>query len=151
MMLSRRATSYAVAIPLLCWLSGPALAGDAEGDLTVVVTGLESEKGRVIIAVIDSAESYDQEDRAVRSAEPSPSGGTARATFEELPLGDYAVKVFHDENENGKLDTNFIGIPKERFGFSNNAMGRFGPPDFEQSRFALDQAAQQIEIEAKSF
>jgi uncharacterized protein (DUF2141 family) len=136
---------------LLAPLAASVVHADSSGNLTVLVTGLESSEGQVIIAVIDSAEAYDAEDRAVRDARPAPAGGTASATFEDLPLGDYAVKVFHDENGNGKLDTNFVGIPKERFGFSNNAMGRFGPPDFEQSRFSLDQPAQQIEIEAKRF
>jgi len=144
-------SSWVGVVLLLVPLAVGVARGEPTAELTVVVTGLESEKGQVIIAVIDSAESYDAEDRAVRDARPEPSGGSARASFEGLPFGDYAVKVFHDENANGKLDTNFVGIPKERFGFSNNVMGRFGPPDFEQSRFTLDQPSQQIEIEAKSF
>ena len=44
----------------------------------------------------------------------------------------------HDENRNGKLDTNFLGIPKEGVGASNNPKSRFGPPSFEESMFVLD-------------
>lgn len=125
--------------------------GDGEasrGRLTVVVSGLESDEGRVVIALLDSADSYENEDRAYRDTRAQPSGGTASATFEGVEFGAYAVKVFHDENGNGKLDTNFIGIPKERFGFSNNVMGRFGPPDFEQARFVLDRPELTLEIDA---
>ena len=67
-----------------------------------------------------------------------------------MDLGTYAVKLFHDANDNGRLDTNWIGIPKERFGFSNNAMGRFGPPDFDAVRFALDGPRLELEIETRS-
>ena len=69
--------------------------------------------------------------------------------FENIPHGDYALKVFHDENENQKLDTNFIGMPKEKFGFSNDAMGRFGPPSFEQARFRFEESATTLRVEMK--
>jgi len=49
-------------------------------------------------------------------------------------IGQYAIKVFHDENANGELDINFLGIPKESYGFSNHARGRFGPPPFAEAR-----------------
>jgi uncharacterized protein (DUF2141 family) len=58
-------------------------------------------------------------------------------TFKQLKAGKYALRVFHDKNDNGKLDTSFIGIPKERFGFSNNVMGKLGPPNFEDQLFEL--------------
>jgi uncharacterized protein (DUF2141 family) len=57
---------------------------------------------------------------------------------ENLNSGKYAFKYFHDENKNKKLDTNLIGIPKEGFGFSNNAKGKFGPPSFKQMIFKVD-------------
>lgn len=54
-------------------------------------------------------------------------------TFTNLPPGEYSLSVIHDENENGELDTNFIGIPKEGFAFGNDALGTFGPPDFDKT------------------
>jgi uncharacterized protein (DUF2141 family) len=55
-----------------------------------------------------------------------------------LKPGKYAFKYFHDENNNNKkMDTNVIGIPKEGYGFSNNAKGRFGPPDFKDTIFEI--------------
>jgi uncharacterized protein (DUF2141 family) len=58
---------------------------------------------------------------------------------ENLNSGKYAFRYFHDENKNKKLDTNLIGMPKEGFGFSNNAKGKFGPPSFRQMIFNVNQ------------
>ena len=55
--------------------------------------------------------------------------------FPGLNTGTYAISVFHDENSNGKLDTNFMGIPREGVGASNNAKGHFGPPKFDAAAF----------------
>ncbi len=62
--------------------------------------------------------------------------GAYRGSF-EIPPGTYAIGVYIDENENGKLDTNFFGIPKEQYGFSNNTKA-FGIPKFEAAAFAID-------------
>ena len=55
--------------------------------------------------------------------------------FSGIALGTYAVSVFHDENSNGKLDTNFMGIPREGVGASNDAKGHLGPPKFDAAAF----------------
>jgi uncharacterized protein (DUF2141 family) len=62
----------------------------------------------------------------------------ARCTFEDIPPGTYAIGVIHDENMNGKLDTNRLGIPTEGYGFSNNARNLFGPPSFAAASFPYD-------------
>jgi len=56
----------------------------------------------------------------------------------DLKSKKYLFKYFHDENNNKKLDTNFIGIPKEGYGFSNNAKGNFGPPDYKNTVFEVN-------------
>ena len=56
----------------------------------------------------------------------------AQWILEHMPYGSYSIKVFHDENGNSKLDKDILGVPTERYGFSNNARGRFGPPPFQQ-------------------
>ena len=63
--------------------------------------------------------------------------GEVQLVFEDLPAGDYAVSVMHDANKNGELDKTAIGIPKEGFGFSNNVLGRFGPPKFKEAKFTM--------------
>ncbi len=56
----------------------------------------------------------------------------------DLPNGNYAIAVYHDANGNNKLDKNFLGIPTEKYGFSNDAMGSFGPPDYEDCIVKVD-------------
>jgi len=115
--------------------------------LEVEVTNLESDDGVLVVAVLESAAQYDSGDTSFRSNETVPiDGNKASVTFEQIPYGTYAIKVFHDENSNGELDTNFVGFPKEGFGFSNDAMGKFGPPTFEQAAFVIEEEKLRIAI-----
>ena len=63
--------------------------------------------------------------------------GETKAVFENVPPGTYALSIIHDSNENGELDSNFFGMPKEGFGFSNDVMGTFGPPSFQKASFTI--------------
>ena len=62
----------------------------------------------------------------------------ARFDFLDIPPGTYALAVIHDENMDGKLDTNWLGAPKEGYGFSNDAKAMLGPPSFSAARFQYD-------------
>ena len=126
--------------------AAPAGGQGGSGDLTVVVTGLGSDAGSVRVALLDSEAAFENDAPPHRSGSAKPSAGRATVVFEGVAHGTYAVKLFHDENDNEKLDTNFVGIPKEPIGFSNNAMGRFGPPSFDAVTFAFDAPAATIEI-----
>lgn len=119
------------------------------GAITVVFHGCESDAGAALVALLDSEEAYDSESRAFREARSEIVSGEARVTFEGVPFGTYALKVIHDENGNGELDTSFVGLPKEAFGFSNDAMGRFGPPDFEAASFELRQPVLVVQVRAR--
>jgi uncharacterized protein (DUF2141 family) len=117
--------------------------------LDLEVTKLESDEGVLVAVLLNSAQQYDAGDQFFRSHENvAIRDGRANVRFEGIPYGTYAVKVFHDENSNGRLDTNLIGFPKEGFGFSNDAMGSFGPPSFEQAAFAIEASRVQISITA---
>lgn len=89
---------------------------------------------------------YDHNDKFLKEA--AVSGGAAidssAMTFvvEGLQSGGYAVSIFHDKDDDGELNTNFIGIPTEPYAFSNNAKGRFGPPNFEDCLFELTKTTQ---------
>ena len=74
-----------------------------------------------------------------------------QVSFGGLPPGDYALRVFHDENDNGVIDTNWAGIPSEAFGFSNGAMGRFGPPSFDDAKFRIESEAVNMTVRLKQF
>jgi len=116
--------------------SARAQSADApDGTLTVHVDGLDSNEGTVR-AELTTAQNYDG-DGNVRAATLSIKDGTARWTIDDVPPGTYAVRLYHDENDNGELDTNIFGVPQEPFGFSNNARGSMGPPDFEEAAFTV--------------
>jgi uncharacterized protein (DUF2141 family) len=70
----------------------------------------------------------------------------ARCDFESIPAGTYALVVLHDENMNGKLDTNWLGIPKEGYGFSRDAKATFGAPSFSDASFLYDGEALDLTI-----
>lgn len=72
-----------------------------------------------------------------KTAEVKAKEGYVMIVFQDVPEGDYAVSVLHDLNDNKKMDENLVGIPKEGFGFSNDAMGAFGPPTFRQCEFPV--------------
>ena len=113
-------------------LARPATAAD----LTVTITNINGPGGEVRWALFDSAEDYQADANPVLSARSRVDGDRLRFTVHDLPDGRYAVKLYHDANANGKLDSNRLGIPTEGYGFSNNA-GRFGPPPFEKAAVAL--------------
>ena len=70
--------------------------------------------------------------------------GAAQLVFPGLAPGRYAVRVFADENGNGKLDTNLFGMPTERYGFSNDAKGNLGPPEFDAAAIGVDADLQTV-------
>jgi uncharacterized protein (DUF2141 family) len=125
----------------------PGALGTEVGKLTVVPVGLEKDAGSVMIQLASSAADFESDTVAFRSAVVKVENQRAVGVFEGVPYGEYAVKIFHDENGNEKLDTNFVGMPKEKFGFSNDALGRFGPPSYEQARFRFEAEEATIEIE----
>lgn len=75
--------------------------------------------------------------------------GVATAICENIAPGKYAISAIHDENKNGELDRNWIGMPKEGYGFSKNVMGKFGPPTYNSASFDLNQDKSKINITMK--
>lgn len=115
--------------------------------LTVQVTGLRNDQGKVSIALFQTAEGFpDRPERALRGVSGMIERGTSQVTFAQLPSGTYAVSVLHDENANGKLDTNLLGIPTEGFGVSNNPAPAMAPPSFDSARFLVDSVDQRIAV-----
>jgi uncharacterized protein (DUF2141 family) len=73
--------------------------------------------------------------------------GQFEVEFSGLPDGEYAVVVVHDANDNGKLDSGFLGFGGENYGYSNNVKPWFGRPDFEDAKFTVDQPETVVEID----
>ena len=145
----RRRTTTILGV-LACALLGASAAGAEQhsGTITVVATGLTSEQGEVLVQLASSEQDYDDDSAGYRMATVKPRDGRATVVFEGIPYGEYAIKLFHDENSNQKLDIGWTG-PEERYGFSNNARGLVGPPAYEKARFTLATAEKTIEIEAR--
>ena len=101
-------------------------------DLRVTVTEGAATPSVLYIALHDSAATYAAAQPVASQTAPMRNGA-AQVVFLGLPPGRYALRAFADENGNTKLDTNMLGIPTERYGFSNDARGTMGPPDFEAS------------------
>ena len=101
--------------------------------MTVVIKNVNSNVGSVQLRLYNSEEQFMKKAFAV--AEVKAVNGQVVAVFENVASGTYAISVMHDANDNQELDSNFMGIPKEGFGFSNDATGMFGPPDFKKASF----------------
>jgi len=107
-----------------------------ENQIHVEISGFRNDKGQVLCAIFDSAADFPKKaDKAVARARSAIAGRHAACEFPGLAPGTYAVSVFQDENSNGKLDTNFMGIPREGVGASNGAKGHLGPPKFDAAAF----------------
>lgn len=125
----------------LTLLLGAAARAD-EGNLTVIVGNVESEQGNIVVWVYDKSDDW-LSDRYRTSATVPVAGHRQGDTVTlklDLPPGEYALSVFHDEDANGKLARNFIGLPKEPAGLSNNAVPRFGPPKWKDAVFRIEAA-----------
>jgi uncharacterized protein (DUF2141 family) len=112
-------------------------------NLTVKIEDADSNDGQIFVSVYNTAAEF--LDTPYKGAISKITNNGCVVTFEGLPKGTYAVSTFHDENDNGKLDTNFIGIPKEDYGCSNGAKGIMGPPKWKDAKFEL-QTDQSITI-----
>ena len=104
-------------------------------NLTINVSGLKNNTGTLTAELYSSKEKflktfYKKGSTAIKS-------NTASFTFSDIPKGEYTVMVYHDENNNGKLDKNFIGMPKEPVACSNNAKGFMGPPKYDDAKFTV--------------
>lgn len=116
-------------------------------ELRVTVSNGPGVPATLYLAVFDGAEAF-ADGRAAWSQKVELVDGAAQAVFSGVPPGRYAVKSFADENGNATLDTNLFGLPTERYGFSNNARGRMGPPGFEAAAVEVD-ADRSISVELK--
>lgn len=117
--------------------------------LTVKVTGISAAKGKILLAVFNQEAGFpDDSNKAYKLEQVAARTGTVEVVLQDLPPGTYAIAVFHDANSDGKLNTNALGVPKEAYGFSNNARPTFRAPNFKEAGFAFRQNAV-VEIKVK--
>ncbi|WP_445731217.1 DUF2141 domain-containing protein [Mariniflexile sp.] len=104
--------------------------------VTVTISNLKNNNGKVFVALYNSESSF--LNKGIKRDIVKIKNNSCKVTFEDVANGTYAVSMFHDENDNGKMDTNFLGIPKEDYGCSNNAKGFMGPPKWEDAKFEIN-------------
>lgn len=120
--------------------------------LRIRITNIRSEKGKIFIALFERGKGFpDNHEEAVCWALLNPAVPETVWETEVNPDTDYAVTVFHDLNENQKLDKNLLGIPKEPIGFSNDARPVTGPPSYLNARFIPLEHPEGISIRLFSF
>ncbi len=116
-------------------------------NLQVSISGASSDTGSIRILVFSKPSGFpDQVKQAVRSISLPSKNGKASFKLTDLPAGTYAIGVIHDQDNNGKLSTNAVGYPTEKFGFSNDPKVYFGPPSFEKAAFVLGKTPISLEI-----
>lgn len=128
----------------------PFLHGDQTGVLTVKLANVKEFKGSIRMAVYNNQKSFPSETQSICGAVTSLAPGTLpKLTCENLPFGQYAVAVYHDLNNNGKMDKNTLGIPTEPYGFSNNVQVKWRHPKFADAAFVLSNAKQELTVSLK--
>lgn len=118
----------------------------SEKPLDIYVNGIKVLEGQMVVAVFAESQKFLEEEAFKTLIKPVADVGQQnfRTT---LPPGNYAISVYHDVNSDGELNTNFLGIPKEPYGFSNNARASFGPPKFTEASFTVEDKSQTITID----
>ena len=108
-----------------------------QNTLSVDVRGVKNSDGKISVAVYNNSEGFLKFDQVYKTDSAKAKKGITHLKIENLPEGEYALAIFHDENNNDELDTNWLGIPKEDVGFSNARMKTFGPPSFKECSIPL--------------
>ena len=139
-----------LALGLLLWAGHGSPQAAPENAIRVEIGGLRNGKGEVMCSLYASAEGFPTQDKkALAHARSAIAAGRGTCLFAGIEPGTYAVAVFHDENGNGKLDSNFLGIPREGVGSSNNAKGHFGPPKFGDAAFRFPGGLLELKVTIK--
>jgi len=107
-------------------------SSDSRAGIRVVVSGLRNDHGHIACGLFKGPEGFPRDEhREFRKMIVPISNGSAVCDFKDVPAGEYAATVLHDENKNGKMDFNWIGMPTKGYGFSNDAKATFSPPSFD--------------------
>ena len=143
-------TSFVGLISILLFAASARTAAPQNESKIVIraqIEGLHNDKGQVVCALFADADDFPKKmDRAVAHTAAPIAAQHATCEFPNVAAGVYAIAVFHDENSNGKLDANWLGIPREGVGASNNPKPRMGPPKFAAAKFQYSGASMDLPI-----
>jgi len=121
-------------------------AQDKKATLTVELKNVKIE-GTLYLTLYNKDDGYPTDStKAFAKNMKKVTAVTEKVVFKDIPFGTYAVSVWHDQNDNQKMEKNLIGIPKEGMGVSNDAKGNTGPPKFKDAKFVIDKEKTEISI-----
>ena len=106
------------------------------GRITVHISNFKNDKGVCRVCIFNSADAF-KKNKALKCEVVTINNKTSSAVFENIPEGNYAIFVFHDANNNNKMDKNFLGIPSEGYGASKNNLPFAAAPTFEANQFTV--------------
>ena len=107
-------------------------------DLTINVKGFPSSKGEAYIAIYRATDDFPVFGKQYKGKTTTISENASQVVFSGIPSGSYAIAVYHDKNNNNVLDKNYLGIPTEAYGFSNNARRTFSAPSFSEASVVVN-------------
>ena len=113
-------------------------------DLTIAVEGVASADGKLMVALYNDGGAFPG--KPLRAFAVAAKAGEVQVQVKDLPAGNYAFALYHDANDNGKMDRNAVGVPIEDYAFSNNALGKQGPPAFAEARFAVPEGVSTTKV-----
>ena len=108
--------------------------------LTIRISAIEKLKGEIKISVFNNGTNFLKKGAELKNYSIKVDKYTAIITITDLPKGEYAISMYYDENSDNQLNRNFIGFPKEPYGFSNNVEPKFGPPKYKDCKFIFSES-----------
>ena len=118
-----------------------------ESVLRVIIEKTDSDRGKVLVLVFDQEDGFpDQVEKAIKKFAIIPKNGKVEIELTDLPPGEYAFTVLHDEDNNEVMSTSFLGLPTEKYGFSNNPRIYFSPPSFGKTAVSFGTESKTIVI-----
>lgn len=122
------------------------------GQLTILVDGFENDTGHLRVSLIDKADEFKEGGQSFLEQEVQIVNKQVTVTFSDLPFGQYAIQVYHDENDNDQLDRfPLFGWPTELYGFSNNKRNSSGRANFDEAKFSFDADGMNLNITVKGY
>lgn len=144
---------HAFLLSFVMGLSVFRLAGVAEetGTLSIEINNIKSSSGMVWIGIYNSPKSFLVKEKAIIEGIQIHKEGSLTIEIPGLKFGQYAIAIFHDENNNGEMDRNLLGIPSEPFAFSKKPKSKWRLPKFEEVKFSFDQHDQKLSARLKKW
>jgi uncharacterized protein (DUF2141 family) len=129
--------AFQIGVALPAVVDAQAATTKSSSQLNLNITGYDVQEGQIMVALYANEENFNEEAKPYRDAKIRVNGPETLIVFTNLSAGEYAFKIFHDENGNSKLDTDMLGIPSEAYIFSNDASDPFSAPEWQESKFIL--------------